>query len=144
MIAQTGHQICVSGLPCIHFRFALKEQTRRAQTHCQKPHSRPVARIQKGRPLSAKQAIAACGIFDISVNNTRVALVRLSAEGLIESAGRALYQLTDDAHTLADDVAAWRTRSTRVRPWDGSYIVVQAEKLSRGRPNNNARVHVPC
>lgn len=60
----------------------------------------------KGRPLSAKQAIAACGIFDISVNNTRVALVRLSAEGLIESAGRALYQLTDDAHTLADDVAA--------------------------------------
>lgn len=85
----------------------------------------------KGRPLSAKQAIAACGIFDISVNNTRVALVRLSAEGLIESAGRALYQLTDDAHTLADDVAAWRTRSTRVRPWDGSYIVVQAEKLSR-------------
>ncbi|MFN7506685.1 MAG: PaaX family transcriptional regulator C-terminal domain-containing protein, partial [Limnobacter sp.] len=35
------------------------------------------------------------------------------------------------AHTLADDVAAWRTRSTRVRPWDGSYIVVQAEKLSR-------------
>ncbi|WP_370260891.1 PaaX family transcriptional regulator C-terminal domain-containing protein [Limnobacter sp.] len=84
-----------------------------------------------GRPLSAKQAIAACAIFDISVNNTRVALVRLSAEGLIESAGRALYQLTDDAHTLADDVAAWRTRSTRVRPWDGSYIVVQAEKLSR-------------
>ena len=65
------------------------------------------------------------------MNNTRVALVRLSAEGLIESAGRALYQLTDDAHTLADDVAAWRTRSTRVRPWDGSYIVVQAEKLSR-------------
>jgi phenylacetic acid degradation operon negative regulatory protein len=85
----------------------------------------------KGRPLSAKQAIAACGIFDISVNNTRVALVRLSAEGLIESAGRALYQLTDDAHTLADDVAAWRTRSTRVRQWDGSYIVVQADKLSR-------------
>lgn len=85
----------------------------------------------KGRPLSAKQAIAACAIFDISVNNTRVALVRLSAEGLIESAGRALYQLTDDAHTLADDVAAWRTRSKRVRHWDGSYIVVQANKLAR-------------
>ncbi len=85
----------------------------------------------KGRPLSAKQAIAACAIFDISVNNTRVALVRLSAEGLIESAGRALYQLTDDAHTLADDVAAWRTRSKRVRNWDGSYIVVQANKLAR-------------
>lgn len=85
----------------------------------------------QGKPISAKQAIAACAIFDISVNNTRVALVRLSAEGLVESAGRALYQLTDDAHTLADDVATWRTRSKRVRPWDGTYIVVQAEKLSR-------------
>lgn len=84
-----------------------------------------------GKPLSAKQAIAACGIFDISVNNTRVALVRLASEGLIESAGRALYQLTDDAHTLADDVATWRTRSKRVRPWNGSFIAVQADKLTR-------------
>ncbi|MFN4327350.1 MAG: PaaX family transcriptional regulator [Limnobacter sp.] len=84
-----------------------------------------------GRPLSARQAIAACAIFDISVNNTRVALVRLSAEGLIESAGRALYQLTDDAHLLADDVATWRTKAQRVRPWAGDYLVVQADKLTR-------------
>lgn len=85
----------------------------------------------RDRPLSARQAIAACGIFDISINNTRVALVRLSAEGLIESAGRAMYQLSKDAHTLADDVAMWRSRSRRVRPWDGSFIAVQADKLSR-------------
>ncbi|WP_105027997.1 hypothetical protein [Limnobacter sp. SAORIC-690] len=98
----------------------------------------------KGRPLSAKQAIAACGIFDISVNNTRVALVRLSAEGLIESAGRALYQLTDDAHTLADDVAAWRTRSTRVRPWMAATLWCKPKNCRAARPNNNARVHVPC
>lgn len=84
-----------------------------------------------GQPLSAKQAIAACSIFDISVNNTRVALVRLSAEGLIESAGRAVYQLTEDAHTLADDVASWRTRQQRLRSWDGDYICIQSGKLSR-------------
>ena len=130
MIAQTSDHICLQGLPCIHFSFALKEQPT-----VRKPTAKSLILdlllASKGRPLSAKQAIAACSIFDISVNNTRVALVRLSAEGLIESAGRALYQLTDDAHALADDVAAWRTRSKRVRPWDGSYIVVQAEKLSR-------------
>ncbi|WP_329670305.1 PaaX family transcriptional regulator C-terminal domain-containing protein [Limnobacter sp.] len=85
----------------------------------------------KGRPISAKQAITACGIFDISVNNTRVALVRLSAEGLIEAAGRALYQLTEDAHTLADHVASWRSRSLAIRPWTGGYIMVQADKLPR-------------
>lgn len=83
------------------------------------------------KPISAQQAIVACSIFDISVNNTRVALVRLSAEGLIESAGRAMYQLTEDAHTLADDVASWRTKFQRVRPWDGSYILVQTGKLPR-------------
>lgn len=85
----------------------------------------------EGQPLSARQAISACGIFDISVNNTRVALVRLSAEGLIESAGRAIYKLTDDAHALADDVASWRTRQQRIRPWDGNYICIQAGTLSR-------------
>lgn len=84
-----------------------------------------------GQPLSAKQAIAACSIFDISVNNTRVALVRLSAEGLIESAGRAVYQLTEDAHTLADDVASWRTKQQRLRSWDGDFICIQSGKLSR-------------
>ena len=84
-----------------------------------------------GRPLSARQAIAACDIFGISINNTRVALVRLCAEGLIESPGRAMYHLTENAHTLADDVAAWRTKSQRVRPWDGSYIAIQTEKLPR-------------
>lgn len=84
-----------------------------------------------GHPISARQAIAACSIFDISVNNTRVALVRLSAEGLIESAGRAMYRLTEDAHTLADDVASWRTRSQRVRFWEGDYICIQTGKLNR-------------
>ena len=115
---------------CIHFRFAL-ENNPTVRKPTAKSLILDLLLATKDRPLSAKQAIAACNIFDISVNNARVALVRLSSEGLIESAGRALYQLTDDAHTLADDVATWRTRSTRVRPWDGSYIVVQAEKLSR-------------
>lgn len=73
----------------------------------------------------------ACGIFDISVNNTRVALVRLSAEGLIESAGRALYQLSADAHRLADDVASWRNRSQNLRPWQGDYVAIKTGKLHR-------------
>lgn len=130
MIAQSGKQICTPPPACIHFSFA-SEQANTVRKPTAKSLILDLLLASNGRPLSARQAIAACSIFDISVNNTRVALVRLSAEGLIESAGRALYQLTDDAHALADDVAAWRTRSTRVRPWDGSHIVVQADKLSR-------------
>jgi phenylacetic acid degradation operon negative regulatory protein len=85
----------------------------------------------QGRPITAKQAIAACGIFNISVNNTRVTLVRLSAEGLVESLSRASYQLTEDSHTLIDNVVTWRTLSDRVRSWDGSFVLVRTSKLSK-------------
>lgn len=85
----------------------------------------------QGKPISAKQAIAACNIFNISVNNTRVTLVRLSAEGLVESLGRATYQLTEDSHALIDNFASWRTRSTQVRAWDGSFVIVRTNKLAR-------------
>lgn len=85
----------------------------------------------KGLPISAKQAIAACSIFNISVNNTRVTLVRLSAEGLVESLSRASYQLTADSIGLIENVSTWRTLPDRVRPWDGSFLMVRISKLTK-------------
>lgn len=131
MIAQSDANNCRRSRCSIHLHIT--------QRHRRIPVKKPTAKslildlllASKGRPISAKQAITACGIFDISVNNTRVALVRLSAEGLIEAAGRALYQLTEDAHKLADHVASWRSRSLAIRPWSGGYIMVQADKLPR-------------
>ena len=54
----------------------------------------------------------------------RVALARLSAEGLIEAAERATYRLSATALELAGDVATWRTAEQRVRTWNGGYIAV--------------------
>ena len=81
--------------------------------------------------LSAKDAIAACQLFGVSDNSVRVALARLSAEGLIEAAERATYRLSPTALELAGDVATWRTAEQRVRTWHGAYIAVFSAGLGR-------------
>ncbi|REH38963.1 PaaX family transcriptional regulator [Paraperlucidibaca baekdonensis] len=81
--------------------------------------------------LSAKEAILACRIFDISENSVRVALVRLSAEGLIEGAGRGSYRLADAARDLAGDIATWRQAEQRLRPWQNDWLVVFSAGLGR-------------
>jgi phenylacetic acid degradation operon negative regulatory protein len=81
--------------------------------------------------LCAREAILACRIFDISENSVRVALVRLSAEGLIEGAGRGSYRLAPAARDLAGDVATWRQAEQRLRPWQNDWLVVFSAGLGR-------------
>lgn len=87
--------------------------------------------LSDGQPLSAREAIAACALFRISANNVRVALVRLSSDGLVIAAGRGTYRLSPAALELADDVATWRTTEQRMRPWHGGYIAVYCAALGR-------------
>lgn len=84
-----------------------------------------------GEPMSARDAITACALFGISANNARVALARLAADGLIETAERGSYVLSARAHELADDVATWRTAEQRVRDWRGGYLAVYCGNLGR-------------
>jgi phenylacetic acid degradation operon negative regulatory protein len=79
--------------------------------------------------LSARDAITACALFDISENNARVALVRLSAAGLVEGVGRGAYRLGHDARDLAAEVSTWRRAERRIRAWDGDYVVVGTHTL---------------
>lgn len=85
----------------------------------------------QGQPLTAREAIAACRIFEISENSVRVALVRLSADGLILAAGRGSYQLAPAAMELAGDVATWRSAEQRLRAWSGNYLVIHTGHLGR-------------
>jgi phenylacetic acid degradation operon negative regulatory protein len=81
--------------------------------------------------LPARFAIAAGALFDISANNVRVALVRLSSTGLIEASGRGAYRLAEAAEDLAREVASWRTAEERVRAWHGGYAAVHSGPLGR-------------
>lgn len=80
---------------------------------------------------SARGLVRGCGLLGASENSTRIALARLSAAGMIESAGRGLYRLGPRALGLARDVARWRSGEARVRPWGGDWLLVHTGALGR-------------
>lgn len=84
-----------------------------------------------GEPLQARDAIAASTLFGISENSVRVALARLSAEALVEGAGRGSYRLGPMALQLSSELAAWRGMEQRMRPWSGAYLMVACAALGR-------------
>lgn len=81
--------------------------------------------------LSSREAVGSCKLFGIRENNVRVALVRLSASGLVEAAARGSYRLGPQAATLAADISQWRHAEQRVCEWQGHWLVVSAGGLSR-------------
>lgn len=81
--------------------------------------------------LPVRFAIAAGALFDVSENNVRVALVRLSSAGLIEASGRGAYRLAEAAEDLAREVASWRIAEERIRTWHGGYVAVHSGPLGR-------------
>lgn len=82
-------------------------------------------------PLSASDAVASAQLFGVRENSVRVALVRLNAAGLIESAGRGAYRLGPQAATVAADVSSWRLAESRVCEWSGSWLMVSTAALGR-------------
>jgi phenylacetic acid degradation operon negative regulatory protein len=85
----------------------------------------------EGAPISARDAIAACALFGIRENSVRVALVRLSAAGMIEAEGRGTYRFGPNAAELAENVRTWRTAESRLRKWSGRWIAVHCGGLGR-------------
>lgn len=85
----------------------------------------------EGGVLAVREAINACGVFGIRENSVRVALVRLSASGMVEAAGRGCYRLGPQATRLADDVRGWHGIESRLGPWTGGWIVAHCTGLGR-------------
>ena len=81
--------------------------------------------------LSSREAVGSCKLFGIRENNVRVALVRLSAAGMVEATTRGSYRLGPQAAALAEDIAHWRSAEQRVCDWDGAWLVVSTGGLSR-------------
>lgn len=86
--------------------------------------------------LHASQAVRACSVFDVSPNNTRVALNRLLASGLVAASGRGSYTLGEAGRAVGEDVGAWRRAEDAVRPWDGGWVLALTGAL--GRVDRNA------
>jgi phenylacetic acid degradation operon negative regulatory protein len=86
--------------------------------------------IYKGT-LPVRSLVQAASVFDIAENSVRVAIVRLRAEGLLESPGRGEYRLGPSAQVVNDKIHGWRTVSSRVGAWDGAWAAVFTADLSR-------------
>lgn len=82
-------------------------------------------------PFGARNAVDACALFGVAENSARVTLARLSTEGLIESSGRGMYQLTEHAHRFAADALGWRDAMKRLKAWKGDWVAVHASELKR-------------
>lgn len=81
--------------------------------------------------LPVRALVQAASVFDIAENSVRVAIVRLRAEGLLESPGRGEYRLGPSAQVVNEKIHGWRTVSSRLGRWDGSWAAVFTADLSR-------------
>ena len=85
----------------------------------------------QGAPLDVGDAVLAGQVFGVRENSVRVALVRLGAAGLVESAGRGAYSLGPQATTLADELSRWRHAESSTCTWNGDWVMVATVALPR-------------
>ncbi len=81
--------------------------------------------------LPVRTLVQAASVFNIAENSVRVAIVRLRAEGLLESPSRGEYRLGPSAQVVNEKIHGWRTVSSRLSQWDGSWAAVFTADLSR-------------
>lgn len=81
--------------------------------------------------MSTKQIVLAAQLFEIRDNNIRVALTRLSADGMIQSAGRGVYCLTDQAKQISSPTMTQSKALMATRAWSGNYLAVHTGALGR-------------
>src|SRR5699024_731369 len=81
--------------------------------------------------VPVRQLVRAASVFDIAENSVRVAIVRLRAEGVVDSAERGRYQLGPAARPINNRVTAWRHVSDVIGEWNGAWAGVFTAHLPR-------------
>ena len=74
--------------------------------------------------MPVRALVEAAGLFDIAEGSVRVALTRLTADGLVERDERGSYRLGAAAEPVRKRVAAWRDLPSQVRAWSGTWLGV--------------------
>ena len=95
--------------------------------------SPPASRSTEGT-LPVRSLVQAASVFDIAENSVRVAIVRLRAEGLLESPGRGEYRLGPSAQVVNEKIHGWSNVSKRVGRWDGSWVAAFTAEPLAHRP----------
>lgn len=78
-----------------------------------------------GRTVPVGSLVRAASILGIGDNSLRVALARLRAQGLVESADRGHYRLSRGALPIDRRVRSWHSLEAELIRWDGSWVGLQ-------------------
>ena len=85
-----------------------------------------------GHPVvRVRMLIDACAIFGFSANTVRVTLVKMRADGTVDSPERGAYQLGAKSRELSQRIMGWRNVADRLVDWDQSWVGVYVGHLSR-------------
>ncbi|WP_151742818.1 PaaX family transcriptional regulator C-terminal domain-containing protein [Acinetobacter sp. TUM15113] len=85
----------------------------------------------QGRAISIKQIIVAARLFEISENSIRVAVTRLSGDGVIEAIERGTYQFTLQSHEWANVMLNRKHGTKQTKMWNQHYLAVFTGELGR-------------
>ncbi|MGH7779600.1 MAG: PaaX family transcriptional regulator C-terminal domain-containing protein [Candidatus Binataceae bacterium] len=83
------------------------------------------------REISARAVLAAGAVFGFSEQNLRMALTRLSAQGVAVNSGRGRYRLGASGETMRVEVRKWKRVADLVRPWSGAWAGVYGANIAR-------------
>ena len=84
-----------------------------------------------GDHMPVRELVRAAQAFGIAENSVRVAIVRLRADGIVESTERGHYLLGPAARPVDERVKRWRDAESLMSPWDGSWICAFTADLPR-------------
>lgn len=89
------------------------------------------AQARGSAALAVRELLAACAVFGLEENSTRVALARGVAAGLLVAPERGCYALGPAARPIADEVNRWRLTLTRLSAWNGGWLAVHVGATGR-------------
>lgn len=81
--------------------------------------------------LRAAVLTQAAGALGIDARNIRVALARLSKQGVLRSVGRGAYRVGDRGEAMLGTVLGWAEVESALKPWDGQWLGVHHGHLTR-------------
>ena len=79
-------------------------------------------------PLNTSHFPLISDVYDLPINNLRVALTRLVAKGMVISDGRGIYHLSPKAMIKRDFINRWRSVDAISKSWDKSWITCHLPK----------------
>ena len=83
-----------------------------------------LVRVSPRRAIAVRQLIEVGALFGFAAGAVRVAVARLTAQGLLESDERGSYRLGPAARSVGEHVEQWRRGEARMRAWGGGFLAV--------------------